>query len=302
MILIVILAIFGACLAALFSAVYLADALTGSRRVRVQGTPAQLGLRYEEIQFLTADRQTLRGWFMESAPSRGTVILLHELGETRADRDRRLLSLQYDYVDAGLSVFAFDFRGHGESGGRRHTFGRQERLDVQAAVAFVRRRMGNAPVILHGFGFGAAVALDAAARRVEVDAVICDSTFVDARAYLRRDCRRAPRLVFTAALDFARRIFGADVETLKPIHAVPQAGVPVFFIHNQDDSETPSADTLNLAASSLDRRVRVWVAEGVAGHAMGYVAAPEEYVRRCLDFMDDIVPARNLVAVQARAV
>ncbi|MCA9857236.1 MAG: hypothetical protein KC458_08165, partial [Dehalococcoidia bacterium] len=55
-----------ATLGILFAAVYFADALTGGRRTRVQGTPADLGLRYEEVQFLTADRLTLRGWFLES--------------------------------------------------------------------------------------------------------------------------------------------------------------------------------------------------------------------------------------------
>ncbi|MEX2374352.1 MAG: hypothetical protein WD942_02045, partial [Dehalococcoidia bacterium] len=53
-----------AALILLFAAIYIADSFTGGRRMRVQGTPADTGLRYEEVQFLTADRLTLRGWFM----------------------------------------------------------------------------------------------------------------------------------------------------------------------------------------------------------------------------------------------
>jgi len=105
----------GMLLAAGLSAVYLADSFTRSRRTRVQGTPADLGLRYEEIQFLTADRLTLRGWFMDSPGARATVVLVHDLGATRAERARSLLYLQRDYVRRGFSVFAFDLRG-GEYG------------------------------------------------------------------------------------------------------------------------------------------------------------------------------------------
>lgn len=164
-------------LAACASTVYLADDLTRCRRRRVQGSPADLGLRYEEAQFLTADRLTLRGWFLESPGARAVVVLVHDLEATRTDVDRRLLDLARDYVRRGYSVFTFDLRGHGESGGTRDTLGRDEKLDVAAAVACVRRRAAGVPVILHGFGFGAAVALAAAANRTEVTAVVADTAF-----------------------------------------------------------------------------------------------------------------------------
>ena len=87
-----------ATLAAVFAAVYLADALTGGRRVRVQGTPADLGLRYEEVQFLTADRLTLRGWFIESPGARATIVLVHESHTTRADRERNGIPLHISVI------------------------------------------------------------------------------------------------------------------------------------------------------------------------------------------------------------
>ena len=54
-----ILALATCCLGVLFLGFYFADLMTRSKRHRVQGTPADLGLRYEEVQFLTADRLTL---------------------------------------------------------------------------------------------------------------------------------------------------------------------------------------------------------------------------------------------------
>ncbi len=282
-------------LAACASAVYLADDLTRCRRRRVQGSPADLGLRYEEAQFLTSDRLTLRGWFLESPGARAVVVLVHDLGATRTDVDRRLLDLARDYVRRGYSVFTFDLRGHGDSGGARDTLGRDERLDVAAAVACVRRRMAGVPVILHGFGFGAAVALAAAANRTDVTAVVADSAFPTMREYIHRRWRWLPSPALTVVGRIANRLYGADIDALQPVAIVNRVNVPVLYVHNQGDPLLPPSCTLNLAAASLDARDRVWIAAG-SGHATGYREAPDAYVRRMVEFYDQVIPARVLAA------
>jgi len=289
-----VLALF-ALVAACASAVYLADDLTRCRRRRVQGAPADLGLRYEEAQFLTADRLTLRGWFLESPGARAAVVLVHDLEATRTDVDRGLLTLARDYVRRGYSVFTFDLRGHGESGGTRDTLGRDEKLDVAAAVACVRRRSPGVPVILHGFGFGAAVALAAAANRAEVTAVVADSAFPTMREYLHRRWRWLPPPALTLVGRIARRLYGADIDALEPVTIVNRVSVPVLYVHNQGDPMLPPSSTLNLAAASLDARDRVWIAPGT-GHATAYREAPDAYVRRMVEFFDEVIPTRVLAA------
>lgn len=294
-----------ACVVALglaFMALYVADALTGGRRTRVQGTPADLGLRYEEVQFLTADRLTLRGWFLESPGARATVVLVHDSGANRADRGRALLRLQRDYLRRGFSVFAFDLRAHGESGGKRDSLGGQERLDVQAAVAFVRRRSGRTPVLLHGFGYGAALAVDAVARGVDVAGIIADSPFATMRSFLRAHHRHVPAPLFGAALWVARRFMKCDPSALSPIRSIEKVHVPVLFVHSQVDDVIPASHTLNLSAASLDPRMRVWIVDDHIGHGTAYADQPEAYLRRCLQFIDEVVPARTLFAVPSPAV
>jgi uncharacterized protein len=279
-----------------FFLLVLADRMTTSKRRRVQGAPADLDLRYEEIQFLTVDRFTLRGWFLECPAARGTVVVVHDCGTTRGDADRRLLHLQRDYVRRGYSVFAFDLRGHGESAGKRDPLGCTESLDVQAAVTYVRRRTPRAPVVLHGFGFGAALSLTAVANGAEVAAVIADSSFMTMRSYLRRRWQHMPRQLFSVSAFLARRLFRADIDALQPIKAVPRVAAPVLFIHNENDPEVPMMDTLNLAAGSLDERDRLWIIPNTGGHATGYRQAPDLYLRHCLEFLDEVIPARVLVA------
>lgn len=276
-----------------FAAVYLANDLTRCRRRRVQGTPADRSLRYEEVQFLTADRLTLRGWFLASPAARASVVLVHDLEATRTDLDRNLLQLAEDYVARGCSVFMFDLRGHGESGGRRDTLGRDEILDVASAVACVQRITRGLPVVLHGFGFGAAVALGAAAaKHTEVAGVVADSAFPTMREYIRRRWRWLPSPALTVVGLFARRLYGADIDALQPEAMVNDVTVPVLFIHNEGDREVPLACTLNLAAVSLDPRDRVWIVANAHGHANGYAQQPEAYMRRVTEFCDEILPAR----------
>jgi len=285
-----------------FAAVYFADALTGGRRTRVQGTPADLGLRYEEVQFLTADRLTLRGWFLESPGARATVVLVHDSGATRADRERGLLRLQRDYVRLGFSVFAFDLRAHGESGGKRDTLGCQERLDVQAAVAYVRRRSGRTPILLHGFGYGASLSIDAVARGVDVAGIIADSPFATMRSFLRASHGHVPGPLFQAAVWVARRLMKCDPSALNPIRSIEKVHVPVLFVHSQVDDVVPASHTLNLSAASLDPRMRVWIVDDHVGHGTAYADQPDVYLRRCLQFIDEVVPARTLFAVPSATV
>lgn len=291
-----IVAVVSLCASVAFLAVYLADGMTRSKRHRVQGTPADVGLRYEEVQFLTADRLTLRGWFLESPGARATVVLIHDIEATRADPAHGLLSLTRDYVRRGISVFTFDLRGHGESAGRRDSLGLNERLDVLAAVAFVRRRSGAQPVLLHGFGFGAALAVAAAARNADVTAVVADSSFLTMRQYLRARRHRVPAPLFALAAMLTHRVFHADMDALQPVKSIAQVTAPILLIHNEGDERVPVAHALNLAAASLDGRDQVWVLPGRRGHATAYVDAPEAYMRRVQEFVEQVTPSRVLAA------
>ena len=150
-------------------------------------------------------------------------------------------------------------------------------------------------MILHGFGFGAAVALAAAANRTEVTAVVADTAFPTMREYLHRRWRWLPSPALTVVGRVARRLYGADIDALQPVAIVNRVGVPVLYIHNQGDPLLPPSCTLNLAAASLDARDRVWIAAG-SGHVTGYREAPDAYVRRVVEFYDQVIPARVLAA------
>jgi fermentation-respiration switch protein FrsA (DUF1100 family) len=276
------------------AAAVLADAMTRARRRRVEGTPADLGLRYEDVMFTATDGVTLQGWYLESPGARASVVLVHDSAGTRADRSLGIMTLQRDYLRRGLNVLSFDLRGRGESATVRDTFGTDERLDVDAAVEFARRRARQLPVVVHGFGFGAALALVGASQGLKVDLVIADSPFAYTHDYVRRRWRSIPRPVFDLACGIARRRFGANIDAVQPLEAVAAASpVPTLFIHGEADRIVPIAHSLNIAAASLNPRDLLWRVPG-AGHCDAYRRSPDAYVSRCVNFIDSAVPARRL--------
>jgi pimeloyl-ACP methyl ester carboxylesterase len=277
----------------ILASVYCAELFTRSKRRRVQGTPETLGLRYDDVQFRAPDMTVLRGWFIESPGARAVVVMVHGDEGTRADSDVGLLRLQRAYLRNGFHVFAFDLRGRGESAGVRDRLGSAEQLDLETAVAYVRRRTSNLPVVIHGFGLGASLALQAAADGLEPRAIIADTAFTTAREQLRYRWRRLPGFLFASTCWMAHRLYGADVDVLRPIEAMPHIDVPLLLIHGALDQEVPVANAHNLMAASLSGTAQLWVVPE-AGHLQSYRLASDEYLRNCLRLIDAAIPARMI--------
>lgn len=278
------------------AAFLLAETLTRTKRWRVEGDPRDMRLRHEDVTFPAVDGLGLRGWYLESPGARATMVLVHDAEGTRSDPRLGLLELHRDYVRRGLSVLSFDLRGRGESPGGRDQLGAAEIADVIGAIAYARRRNDGLPVVLHGFGMGASLALVAASRQQPVAAVIADSAVLSMRDYLRARHPRVPRYLFALAAIFARRIYGADVDATSPLRAMPYlASTPVLFVHGEQGTDVPVEHTLNLAAASLNAADQIWRVPEV-GHCGAYIAGPAAYVARCLAFVELAVPSRVLVA------
>ncbi|HID07996.1 MAG TPA: alpha/beta fold hydrolase, partial [Armatimonadetes bacterium] len=97
--------------------------------------PSDLGLPYEDVIFTTEDGVRIAGWFI---PARGndnhcTIIICHGYPGVRS----RFIDVAPALHRAGYSVFMFDFRGNGHSGGRP-TIGRTEVRDLRAAVHWLK--------------------------------------------------------------------------------------------------------------------------------------------------------------------
>ncbi len=275
----------------------LARRMTRIKRVRVTGTPADLYLDHEEPTFPAADGLALRGWYLANPGARASVVIVHDDLGNRSDPDVGLLDLQRDYVRSGLNVMSFDLRGRGESSGQRNQFGAGELADVIGAVKYARHR-SDVPVVLHGFGAGATLALSAAANMDDVAAVVADSPWASMRDCVRFRYEHVPGHIFALATAFARWRFGARLDAVTPARSMHEMeDTSVLYVHSENNRETPVEHTLNLAAASLNEADEIWMPyEGE--HCGAYRADSAEYMHRCLQFINRAIPAR-LPAVRA---
>jgi len=152
-------------------------------------------------------------------------------------------------------VIAFDFRGHGRSGGWS-TGGPAEVADLDAAVAFARR--DHARVATLGFSMGGAVALlQAADGAHRPDAVAAVSS---ASYWWARETTAMRRLFAFSELPPGRAVMGALGVRLAPtLTAVPPSPVevahriaptPLLLVHGNEDHYLPVAHAMALHRAS----------------------------------------------------
>jgi len=134
----------------------------------------------EDVTFRSTDGIRLKGWLFRGTPKMPPVVVCHDLGESRND----VMNLAIAINTAGFTVLAFDFRGHGASGGDGSTLGIQEARDVLGAIDFVaklpKEDVDTRRVGIFGAGMGAHAAVLAAAERSELRVLVLDGLWPDA--------------------------------------------------------------------------------------------------------------------------
>jgi pimeloyl-ACP methyl ester carboxylesterase len=158
----------------------------------VAKTPAGAGLAFDPIGFAaTGDGvPQLSGWWIPTASdsrySRYTVLYLHRQDGNLGDAIPALAQLH----DAGVNVFAFDYRGYGQS-----KFARPSEAhwleDTGWALDYMTdtRHIDPHTIVVYGEDLGANLALEFAAAHQELAGVVVDSPLADATNPIFSDAR-----------------------------------------------------------------------------------------------------------------
>jgi dienelactone hydrolase len=199
--------------------------------------------------------------------------------------------------DLGGEVLLLELRNHGGSGKAPPTFGRDEALDVLAAVDFLRGRgEGRArPLVLYAVSLGTTAAALAAPRIPDLAGLVLDAPIDDLEATAPRWLARGGLAVAirqpwaSTILWSAQHIGGVPVDGVKPREALADLSpqVAVLFIGAGQDELVPP-DSVRAFFDGLPTapdRKELWI-EPEASHGKVWVAAPDEYRQRLESFCE----------------
>ncbi|NKY54001.1 alpha/beta hydrolase [Nocardia vermiculata] len=145
---------------------------------------------YQQVGF-TSNGTTCDGWYFagpaespfDGPDGRPVVVMAHGFGGTK---DSGLEPFARQLSDAGLAVFAFDYRGFGASGGelRQRVSMAEQAEDYRAALAAAAGRPGVDPkrLVVWGVSLSGGHALTVAADRPDICAVVAVVPLVNGMA------------------------------------------------------------------------------------------------------------------------
>jgi hypothetical protein len=234
------------------------------------GTPADLGLAFEEVWLEAEDAVRLHGWFVPGPETSDHKELLFLWFHGNAGNiSHRLENLALLHQKVGCSIFIFDYREYGLSQGEVSKAGTF--LDAEAAYRWAcqKSKAGSEGLILFGRSLGSALAVHLAVRQP------CLGVILEA--------------AFTSSEEM-RALYGPFLPPVEPgavvydsMGQIERLRAPVLFIHGSSDLIIPPAMGLALYEKAPEPK-RFYLVEA-AGHNDTYLTGGEAYFNVIRDFL-----------------
>jgi len=234
------------------------------------------GIPYQEIELLTSDDIRMAAWY--TPPKNGALILVaHGYGARRSEDFYAL------FAEHGYGVLAWDFRGHGASGGDLVTLGYHETLDVKAAMDYALAQPGVEKIGGWGGSMGGVTMIRATAQYPEIEALVADSPFATLEEELGL---RVPYPILSPLIRFfAERETGLRLDMLRPVDDIGLISPrPVFLIQGMGDTMVPLDSARRLYEAAGEPR-QLWT-EADVPHLNMYTYYPADYAERVIKFFD----------------
>jgi uncharacterized protein len=257
-------------------------AIVATERPRVPVKAADLGRPYEAISLVTSDGVKLGGWYVPSQNHAAVITFPREW----TIRQARMLA------EAGYGVLLLDPRGYGASEGDPNAYGWGSTKDIDAAVAWLRRRpdVQNRRIGGLGLSMGGEQMIEAAARNQGLKAVVSEGAGI-------RSVREAP---LERGISPVERVFKYPQQLVQTVSVWLLGGekVPIslktaalligpralLLIYGQDGQEVEKAVNPVYYDAAFPPK-GIWEVPG-AGHTMGIKTAPDEYERVVVGFFN----------------
>lgn len=235
-----------------------------SRRIDI--TPQQAGLNFEDLYYTAEDGTSLNAWYIPANPARATILFCHG---NAGNMSNRLESIE-QFHRLGLDVFIFDYRGYGRSKGSTDEEGTYQ--DAFAAWQYLIDQRGRKPgeIIIFGRSLGGAVATWLATQTEPLGLIVESG--------------------FTSIPDLASNIYPfIPVRLLSRFRYnseenIAQIQAPVLVIHSPDDDIIPFDHGKSLFARANEPKQFLEIS---GRHNDGYLISEKDYLGGIAAFMRD---------------
>jgi uncharacterized protein len=240
---------------------------------------------YQTVSFTASDGVDLEGWYRPSENG-ASVLMISGGGGNRRSTLRHAEML----VRHGYGVLVYDPRGSGNSEGTVNSYGWGWEKDAAAALDFLAERDDVEPgrVGALGLSTGADIAIDIAARRSDVKAVVADGAaaigYEDIEAYRSSLLDRAPMWVLFKSLEVIQGRSGPE-EALAD--QIARSRAPHLII----SAGKPEKEWGELYDEAGGDRSELWHLPE-AGHTAALRQYPEAYEQRVVSFLDEKLRTR----------
>lgn len=232
------------------------------------GSPAHLGIAYEDVFFEAEDGRRLHGWFV---PGEGDVTLLWHHGNG-GNIGHRLLDVDLFHRELGVNILIYDYRGYGRSAGTPSEEGLYR--DAEAALGYLQSRedVDPARIVYFGRSLGVAIAVELASRHRPYG-LILESGFpsIPYMSGVHRPWLPSwvVHRIIAARYDSGSKIGGLDV--------------PLLMVHGDADETVPLSAGRALFDAAREPK-SLYVVEG-AGHDGLSGVGGRPYIERLRQYM-----------------
>jgi len=230
-------------------------------------TPADVGLAFDDLYFVTGEGLRLNGWYIPHPDATLTLFWCHGNAGNISHRVQNI-RLLHDKVK--INIFIFDYRGYGRSEGSPSESGTY--LDGFAAAQFLRERYRVEPaqLVIFGRSLGATVAAELATQLASL-VLILESPFVSVPEMARAIFPLLP----------VGRFLSTQYNTVEKLQRVK---TPVFILHGEQDEVVPFAQGRKVFAAAAEPK-RFYTIRG-ARHNDTFLAGGEAYFAALSDALE----------------
>lgn len=257
---------------------------------------SEFGLEAESFNLKTEDGLKLSAWQVHVQQPKGIVIML---SGSEGPSITEYFGQAKMFQNKGFSAILVEMRSHGESEGKKVSYGMKEYLDVKAAVNYIKGKAeyDQLPVITFGTGMGAATAINAAGEIPGVDGVISLSAYTSWKDIIKEQYRKSGMPSFMITMEspfismYLSMVFGRQDVAIRPEKEIKKLGDrPILLMHSKEDSEISFKNFERLRALA-PKNTETFIKEGdypfiCDDNTFHEPEKDTEYAKAVFDFLD----------------